>query len=106
VRDLAVAALLVVGVGLLVISALGVLLMRGPYDRLHYTSPASLGAAAISAAVVVRESFSLVGNKALLLAAFFLVASPVVVHVTARAARFAERGDWAPEAGEFPVEEP
>ena len=92
--DLVVGALLVTGVAIELVCCIGVLLMRGPYDRLHFTSPASLGAAAIAAAVVVRESFSLIGNKALLLAVFFLVTSPVLVHVTARAARMYEHGDW------------
>ena len=105
-RDVAVAALLVVGVGSMLLACAGVIAARGVYDRLHFASPASLGAVAIGLAVTVRESFSLIGNKALLLAAFFLLASPVLVHVTARAARIREHGDWSLRRGEFEVEEP
>jgi multisubunit Na+/H+ antiporter MnhG subunit len=107
VADVAVAALLVLACALVVLSALGVALMRGVYDRLHYTGPASLAAALVAAAVVVRESFSLIGNKAVLLAVLLLIASPLLAHVTARAARIREHGDWVlhPEDG-VEVEEP
>ena len=37
-RELAVTALLVIGVAVTLMSCLGVLLMRDPYDRLHYTT--------------------------------------------------------------------
>ena len=93
-RDVAVAVLLVLGVGVELLCAAGLLAMRGVYDRLHYTGPASLGAALIAAAVVVRESFSLIGNKAVFLAAFLIVSSPVLVHVTGRAARLREHRTW------------
>jgi monovalent cation/proton antiporter MnhG/PhaG subunit len=107
VADVAVAGLLILACALVVLSALGVALMRGVYDRLHYASPASLAAALVAAAIVVRESFSLIGNKAILLAVLLLVASPLLAHVTARAARIREHGDWVlrPEDG-VDVEEP
>jgi multisubunit Na+/H+ antiporter MnhG subunit len=107
VADVAVAALLVLACALVVLSALGVVLMRGVYDRLHYTGPPSLAAALVAAAVVVRESFSLIGNKAVLLAVLLLVASPLLAHVTSRAARIREHGDWVlrPDDG-AEVEEP
>ncbi len=41
----------------------------------------------------MRQGFSLIGNKALLLAVFVLVTAPVLSHVTARAARIRELGD-------------
>jgi multicomponent Na+:H+ antiporter subunit G len=93
--DAAVGTLLVVGVGLVLLACLGALAMRDVYDRLHYTGSASLGALAIAAAIVARESFSLVGDKAILLAVFLLVTSPVLVSVTARAARLREHGEWS-----------
>ena len=67
--------------------------MRGAYARLHYTAPGGLGALLIAIAMVVRQGFSLIGDKALLLAVFVLVTSPVLSHVTARAARIRELGD-------------
>jgi multicomponent Na+:H+ antiporter subunit G len=92
VRDVTVTVLLFAGVALAVLATLGVLLMRDAFERLHYLGPASLSAGCLAAAVVVRESFSLIGNKAIALAAFVLITSPVVAHVTARALFDAERG--------------
>jgi multisubunit Na+/H+ antiporter MnhG subunit len=71
---------------------MGVLAMRSVFDRLHYVGSASVGAALVCIAVTVRESFSLIGNKALLIAFFLLLSGPVLVHATARAARTRERG--------------
>jgi monovalent cation/proton antiporter MnhG/PhaG subunit len=92
VRDIAEYVLLVLGTGTLVLSAVGVLVMRSVYDRLHYVGSASVGAALVCIAVTVRESFSLIGNKTLLIAFFLLVSGPVLVHATARAARIREQG--------------
>jgi multicomponent Na+:H+ antiporter subunit G len=92
-RDAAVTVLLGAGVALAVFAALGVLLMRDAFERLHYLAPASLSAACVAAAVVVRDSFSLIGNKAIALAVFVLVTSPVLTHVTARALRDLQRGE-------------
>ena len=100
VRDLAVYVLLALGVGIQVLSALGVLVMRDVFDRLHYVGSAGVGGALVSVAVTVRESFSLIGNKALLIAVFFLISGPVLVHATARAARIHERGEWSVDDGE------
>jgi multisubunit Na+/H+ antiporter MnhG subunit len=92
--DVAVAALLLLGVGIQVIACLGVLTMRGPYDRLHFAGAASLGAPFTALAILAREGFSIIANKALLVALLLSVMSPVLVHVTARAIRICERGDW------------
>jgi multicomponent Na+:H+ antiporter subunit G len=85
VRGAVVTALLAAGVALELLACLGVLLMRDALDRLHYTALGTLAALCIAAAVLVRDSFSLIGNKAIALAAFLLVTSPVLTHVTARA---------------------
>lgn len=90
--DVVVAALLIAGVALELFCVLGVVVMRGPLSRLHYTGPASVGALLIAGAILAREGFSLIANKALLVAAFFLVITPVLAHITARAARLRERG--------------
>ena len=100
VRHLAEYVLLVLGTGTLVLFAIGVLVMRSVYDRLHYVGSASVGAALVCIAVTVRESFSLIGNKTLLIAFFLLVTGPVLVHATARAARVRERGGWSIGDGE------
>ena len=93
--ELAVAALLTLGVAVTWLSCLGVLLMRDPYDRLHYTAPASvLAPVLIAAAVVVTEGLSAAGIKALLVAFVLVATNPVLGHATARAARIRERGQW------------
>ncbi|MGH2869829.1 MAG: cation:proton antiporter [Solirubrobacteraceae bacterium] len=90
--DVVVAALLIAGVALELFCVLGVVIMRGPLDRLHYTGPASVGALLIAGAILAREGFSVIANKGLLVAGFFLVTTPVLTHITARAARLRERG--------------
>jgi multicomponent Na+:H+ antiporter subunit G len=78
--------LLWLGVALELLCCAGVVVMRGVYSRLHFTAPAGLGAIAIALAVLVRQGFSLIGDKALLVAFVVLLAAPVVSHATARAA--------------------
>jgi multicomponent Na+:H+ antiporter subunit G len=94
VRQIAVNFFLWLGVLLVLVSCVGVLVFGNAYDRLHFTSPATLGAICIAIAVVIHEDFSLIGNKAIAIAVFILVASPLVAHATGRAARAAERGSW------------
>jgi multicomponent Na+:H+ antiporter subunit G len=95
-RELAVVVLLAFGVGVTLLSCLGVLVMRDPYDRLHYTGPAAvLAPVAIAAAVVVEEQLSAAGIKALLIALVLVVTNPVLGHATARAARIRQFGEWS-----------
>jgi multisubunit Na+/H+ antiporter MnhG subunit len=98
--DVIVAALLVLGVAVQVVCFAGMLVMRNVFDRLHYVAPASFGAVLIAAAVVARESFSLIGDKALALAALLVVSGALLVHVTARTARIRTAGDWMIRDGE------
>ena len=100
-RELAVTALLVLGVAVTLFSCLGVLVMRDAYDRLHYTTPAAVVApAAIAAAVVLEERFSAAGIKAVLVALVLVVTNPVLSHATARAARIRQFGEWTVQEGE------
>jgi monovalent cation/proton antiporter MnhG/PhaG subunit len=94
-RDLAAVALLVLGVGVTLLSCVGVLVMRNPYDRLHYTGPAAvLAPVAIAAAVVLEERLSAAGIKAVLVAIVLVTTNPVLGHATARAARIRQFGEW------------
>ena len=88
------------GVALILIACLGVVVMRSAYDRLHFSSPAILGVLCVAIAVLIKESFSLVADKALLIALLMIAASPLVTMATARATRVRERGDWRPGADE------
>lgn len=76
-----------------VMAVLGVVLLRDALDRLHYLAPSSLAAVLIAAAIVVRESFSLIGIYALLLAGFLVFTGPVLAHATGRAIHLARRGE-------------
>lgn len=95
VGDVAVAVLLVLGVGAALLSAVGLLATRDPYDQLHFTGPATVIApVAIAAAVLVEEPLSSAGIKSVLIAVVMITTGPVLIHATARAARVRERGRW------------
>lgn len=104
IRQIVVDVFLWLGVALTLIGCLGVVLMRTVYDRLHFSSPMTLGAACIAIAVVVQKSFSLVGDKSILIAVLLIVLSPLLTHAVGRAARIVEHGDWRLQDSE--AEEP
>jgi multisubunit Na+/H+ antiporter MnhG subunit len=85
---------LIGGVALEVLAAIGVSAMRDAYDRLHYVGLAGYGALLIGVSILIRASFSLLGDKALATGAILAGLGPVLVHVTARSFRTRERGDW------------
>jgi multisubunit Na+/H+ antiporter MnhG subunit len=88
------AILLIAGTVLQCFSVLGLCVMRNAFDRLHYVGLAGYGALLIAVAVLVRESWSLIGDKALATAAMLVTIGPVLVHATMRSLRTRERGDW------------
>jgi multisubunit Na+/H+ antiporter MnhG subunit len=87
--------LLIVGAGLEVVAVIGVTVMRDVFDRLHYVSLAGYGALLIGVSILCTESFSLIGDKALLTGGLLVVIGPVLVHATARSMRIRMRGDWS-----------
>lgn len=90
-----VAVILLITGGLLeLIAVLGICVMRDAYDRLHYVGLVSFGALLICLAVLIRESFSLIGDKALLVGVILIVTGPVLVQTTARSLLIRELGDW------------
>jgi monovalent cation/proton antiporter MnhG/PhaG subunit len=93
-------ALLVAGALLELIAVLGLCVMRDVYDRLHYVGVAGFGALLIGVAIVVRESFSLIGDKALLVGVVLVITGPVLVQSTARSLLIRETGDWRSTARE------
>ena len=86
--------LLIAGAALELFAVLGLIVMRDVFDRLHYVGLAGYGALLIGIAVLVRESFSLIGDKALATGLVLLTVGPLLVHTTARSFRSRERGDW------------
>jgi multisubunit Na+/H+ antiporter MnhG subunit len=93
-RHLCWLILLAAGVGVEVVCVLGLVLLRDALDRLHCAGAVGLGAALVCAAVVVRDSFSLIGDKAAALGFVLLFANPVLVHATARMIRIRRAGEW------------
>jgi monovalent cation/proton antiporter MnhG/PhaG subunit len=95
--SIAVAALLTFAVAVELACCVGVLVMDDAYDKLHYLGPAAIvGPLAVAAAVILRESFSQAGIKALLTAALLIVASPVLSHAIARALYIRQRDHVEP----------
>lgn len=96
-----VAVFLLIAGGLIeLIAVLGVCVMRDAYDRLHYVGLAGFGALFISVAILVRESFSLIGDKALLVGVVMVLAGPILVQTTVRSLLIRELGDWRTRARE------
>jgi multisubunit Na+/H+ antiporter MnhG subunit len=106
VRHIAATVLLVAGCSLEVVAVLGVLAMRDTLDRLHYVGLASYGALLLGIAILVRQSFSLIGDKALLCGVLLAVLGPALVHLTARVLLIRERGDWSEGIERHREEEP
>ncbi len=84
--DAAVAILLALAALICLLSCIGLLVMKGFYDKLHYLAPSAiLAAAAIVAAIVVHEGLSSSAIKALLVLLVMVVSNPVLTHAAARA---------------------
>jgi multisubunit Na+/H+ antiporter MnhG subunit len=93
-RHVFVSVLLFAGVTLEVLAVIGVAGMRNAFDRLHYVGLAGFGALLVGVSILVRESFSLIGDKALVTGVLLVLLGPVLVHATARSFLTRERGDW------------
>lgn len=73
--------------------ALGVAVMRTVYDRLHYVGAAStLPPLLVLAALLLREGLSSQGLQSIAAVGILCLASPIVVHAIARAARRIDYG--------------
>jgi multisubunit Na+/H+ antiporter MnhG subunit len=94
VSAVAALVLLILGGALEVLAVVGLCAMRNAYDRLHYVGLAGFGALLVAVSIVVRESFSLIGNKALLVGVILIFSGPVVAQTTLRSLLIREHGDW------------
>lgn len=78
-----------------VISSVGVLVMRNAYRKLHYVTPASLVAPVfVGLAVLAQSGWSINSGMTWLALVFIVIAAPVLSHATIRAARIRDAGDW------------
>jgi multicomponent Na+:H+ antiporter subunit G len=89
---LGLAVLIVLG------ASVGVLVMRDPYQKLHFVTPAALVAPALVAVAILVQMgvFENTGETFLALL-FMVIAGPFLSHATIRAIRVRETGDWRPE---------
>ena len=93
VQDVVVGVLLAVGILSVLLSCVGIVVMRTPLDRLHFTAPAGTIAPVLFAvAVLVEEPLSSAGVKAVIVAVLIVLTTPSLSHATARAARIREQG--------------
>jgi multicomponent Na+:H+ antiporter subunit G len=91
-HGLLVGGLLGLGVGIQLLCALGLWVLRGPFERLHVLGPANgLGTVALVAAVALDTPAKDGGVKALLIGAVLAVTGPVLNHAVGRAAVLRER---------------
>jgi multisubunit Na+/H+ antiporter MnhG subunit len=88
-RDVVVAVLLGLAAALQVLGALGVLVVRDAFDRLHYTSPPAFASILVAAAVAVELGPSIATEKVVLLAVLLVGTSPVTVIALGRATQLA-----------------
>jgi multisubunit Na+/H+ antiporter MnhG subunit len=105
VRHAVPTVLLVAGVALELIAVLGLSVMRNVLDRLHYVGLAGFGALLVGISILCAESFSLIGDKALVTGALLVFTGPVLVHTTARSLRARALGEWSAGIEEHREEE-
>ena len=104
IQEIGTAILLIAGVGILLICCVGIWVSRDTYDQLHFAGPAaSVAPVAIAGAVILEESLSQAGVKALLVAAVIGLTGPVLTHATGRAARIREHGHFVALPEEMPA---
>ena len=101
-HQIIVAVLLWFGVISELLCCLGVTATKNVFDRLHFTSAGNIiGPAMIAAAVIVDGSSAQAAIKAVFVTVVLLVASPIITHVIARAARIRETGELRAKAKEI-----
>ncbi len=103
-QEVGIAVLLFAGVGLTLICCIGIWVMPDTYDQLHFAGPATTVApVAIAGAVILEESLSQSGVKAVLVAVVIGVTGPALTHATGRAARIREHGHFMALPEEMPA---
>ena len=98
IAKIAIDALLTVAVLVTVFSAIGVAVMRDPYQKLHFIAPpASIAAICVVAALFIGEKQKQAAGKAVLIAFLLYFMNAVITHATARAHYVREKGIWPPK---------
>lgn len=100
-REIIVYLLLGLAVVIVLASSAGILVMRDPYQKLHYVSPVAVVApVVVGLAVLVQSGFTEDSAQTWLALGFVLAGGPVLTHATIRAARIRATGDWRASYGQ------
>src|SRR5262249_5759015 len=99
--SLIITVLLYVAVATALLSTIGLVVMKGVNEKLHYMAPpATVSVVLIASAIVLEEGWSQGTTKTILCALAVLLMNPILTHATARAARIREFGHWVSQPRE------
>jgi multisubunit Na+/H+ antiporter MnhG subunit len=100
IRTVLADILLAVAAAVVLASAIGLLVMRDTYQKLHFVTPVAVVAPlAVGLAVLVRSGWSMNSSLTWLALLFVVIAGPYLSHATIRTARIRDAGDWRPARG-------
>jgi multisubunit Na+/H+ antiporter MnhG subunit len=95
IREVLSDVLLTLAAATVIASAIGVLVVRDAYARVHYVTPAAVVAPVLVAlAIFVAEVLNENTGETVLALVFMIIAAPFLSHATIRAIRVREAGDW------------
>jgi multicomponent Na+:H+ antiporter subunit G len=98
IAQVTIDVLLGIAVLVTVLSAVGLAVMRDPYQKLHFISPpATIATICIVAALFIGEKQKQAAGKAALIAFLLFFMNAVITHATARAHYVREKGVWPPK---------
>ena len=100
-KAVAIYVLIAAAVIVTIVSVLGMVRVRDPYQRMHYISPpASLSSLFIAVAIFLERGLKPESFKAAFVVLILVGMNTIVTHSAARAFRISEIPDWDPETGE------
>jgi monovalent cation/proton antiporter MnhG/PhaG subunit len=93
--------LLAIAVGLAIVCSIGVMVMRDPFQRMHFTSPVTTWSVfLIIVAVWVEATDWQARIKVLIIGLILLVMNAILTHSSARAIRIQQVGHYEPRPEE------
>jgi multisubunit Na+/H+ antiporter MnhG subunit len=99
-REVLADCLLGLAVAIVLVSSVGILVMRDACQKLHYVTPAALVApVVVGLAVLAQSGLTLDTAETGLALVFVVIAGPFLSHATIRAARIRQTGDWRAGTG-------
>jgi multisubunit Na+/H+ antiporter MnhG subunit len=91
-------ALLGIGTVATFLSGIGILVMKGDFNQLHYLGPSgTIGVFCIGLAVILDKPWSSLSGKTLAIMIIIAAATTLGTHLTARSLRIRAKGDWHSE---------